>query len=43
MYQIRHEHDKKGKKKAASKFDKPNEELFECVTCGFKVQKIKFN
>ncbi len=52
MYQLRHDGDKKSKRKAQAKFgsrtpytspEKPGEELYECVTCGFKVQKIKFN
>jgi hypothetical protein len=53
MYQIRTENERKSKKRTQqSKFnnanggtiiDKPNEEIYECVTCGFKVQKAKFN
>lgn len=47
MYQIRTDNEKKNKKKpVALKYEKNNpnnnEEVFECLTCGFKVQKLKF-
>lgn len=42
MYQIKLENDKKNKKKVPSKYEKSNEEQYECVTCGFKVQKMKY-
>lgn len=50
LYQIRQEGlEKKNKKKAYQKYaasnqgtEKPNEKIFECVTCGFKVQKTSF-